>query len=632
MSLPSSHRSIGEKAVTTLPANRSLILADSRYRVDNPADEPYNFTCNLGGTGIYAKEIYYLKLYWNQPIFAHNNTSSELRFQMFGDTATTYIVYATPFLMYTAYDGNPEGTSLLTPQLYSYASNMELGLNGDIRTYPNNTTLINGDGIMRDPLNNIVNMRFRYSPSRGFCIYPEQNFALYPAGYSIKLLPCNYIANAHFVHGFGIFDPAVDDRDYTPYNFFTAAYWSDTTPNLLPMRYIVIQSPELNKDRRMISFHNGNFANFVNELSIFALNPARTGVFHELATGDDATVVSLRDDYTPQRFRISILDEYGDQITCDDPIRNMLNREGIPLDLLSSFLFGPLSNRGKPLITDILTFGFGRIQGGQSPVQPKVMTTKNKNTGYPDSMQWISWPCFYAADNKPNVADIYNTSLGIYSNQSIAPTGNISPNVIGFQRQNLTKQFGGIQFYPATIWKWWPTINSNPGLEMSLPFRQSIVDGHPSGWPPAGVTPYMIMVEWQTGKWIGYTSMPYSQASLFALNVYGNYSTLGGVGCSWTWNPDYPLFNLSPSSFISVAFFYSCVYTDPSSVPQSFENIYAVGDTQPPDFNIYNLRNYPNIQNQYIPPVITPYEFGNPQASALCEELIHEIAAINEYN
>jgi len=629
MALPSSNRSIGEKAITTLPANRSLIIADSRFRVDNPADEPYNFTCNLGGTGIYAKEIYYLKLIWNQPIFAHNNLSSELRFQMFGNTSITYIVYATPFLMYTAYDGNPDGTSLLPPQLYSYASNMELALNGDIRTYPLNTTLINGDGIMRDPFGAVVNMRFRYSPVKGFCIYPEQNFAAYPDGYSIKLLPCNYIANAHYVHGFGVFDPAIDPRDYTPYNFFTAAYWSDATPNLLPMRYIVIQSPELNKDRRMISFHNGNFANFINELSIFSLNPARTGVFHEVSTGDDATVVSLRDDYTPQRFRISILDEFGKQIQCDDPVRNMLNSEGIPLDIMNSFLFGPLTNRGSPTITNYLTFGFVGISGTGGSTQKSVSTLNDKLHPPPIGMATPArLICRLSISSTPDPGFPAKWSP-ISRDFTSAPSGNTNPSEIGFIALNENVDyFSTPALGKASVWKWWPSANSNPGIQLYLQWQFNNV---PAGLSPADTTTYIMMMDATTNAVIGIDYMGISKTTLRVPDADGFFSLNPAVGASWQWNPDYILPPLS-SSFVRVVFSFRCIMQVQTKNPQEFIDFYPALETIPPYFNIFNYVNEPNVQTEYLPPAVSSYVFGNPQASALCEELIHEIAAINEYN
>lgn len=376
----------GEKSVTTLPSNRSIIIADSRFRTNNSNDTPYHFLCKLGGTGIYAKDIYYQKLFWNQPIFSHTANSCELRFQFCQDVnPTVYVVYATPFVMYNTYDGNPPGTSLLAPQPGSYAYNMELALNGDIRTVTQNTTLINGDGILRDVLGNIVTLRFRYSPSRGFCIYPVQNIPLYPLGYTISLLPCDYIKNAHYVHGFGVYDPILHPTDYIPLNMRTTAYWSDCTPNLLPFRYIVIQSSELNKDRRMISFHNGNFANFINELAMFSLNPVRTGVFHEAATGDDTTVVSLRHEYTPQSFHISITDEYGGNIYCSDPIGNMFRNSSLFASptTLQSYLIGPLAGRGDALFMNNLVFGYRASFAGIPGYLPPASEESSYQFGNP---------------------------------------------------------------------------------------------------------------------------------------------------------------------------------------------------------------------------------------------------------
>lgn len=624
MALPSSNRSIGERAITTLPANRSLIVADSRYRVNNPKDEPYDFTCNLGGTGIYAKELYYLKLHWNQPIFAHNNTSNELRFQMNGDESITYIVYATPFLMYTQYDGNKPGTSLLPPKTYSYANDMELALNGDVRTSTDNYDLYNGDGLIRDPNGVIINMRFRYAPSRGFCIYPEQNFVAYPNGYSIRLLPCNYIANAHFVHGFGIFDPAVDPVDYTPYSFFTAAYWSDTTPNLLPMRYIVIQSPELNKDRRMISFHNGNFANFVNELTIFSLNPARTGVTHEVATGDDATVISLRDDYTPQRFRISILDEYGDQIVCDDPIRNLL-ASGVPISDLDSFVFGPLTNRGNHNFTNYLLFGFNTdIITGTQTLEMRV----DYLNAAPNGMFNKTVPVVY--NTSPDISVVnQNTYTPILLTGS--PLVDDGSNNTGFQYLN------GRVFYNSvpglgyvSVFNWWKAKNANPVIQWDSIWFSSVS--------------YLGAVLPQMQIWIGMYAVEFAFQAIGWLHLghnnsppptdsSGNYILPNGVAASWVWNNAFNInFPPDPTIPVKVCFCYVVLHDVLTAAPVILNSTYFLPDTTVPTFRIFN--NYgPAVDVGYIEPTTTlDYPFGNPQASALCEEVIHEISAVNEYN
>ena len=355
---------IGQSSsVRVLPANRSLVTADSRYRDINAveSESPYNFNAKVS-SAIVGKEILYQKLYWDQPLFAHNNLNNELRFQINNDPTVTYVVYATPFTIFTAYDGNAPGTSFLPPKTYSYADGMNQAFNGDVRLLSSNLILANlaqpFPGNLYDANGFQMTVKFLYSPSKGFVITftPSVN-PLIPV-YSILLLPCNYIANAHFVHGFGIFDPYSGTNDFVPRNMWTSAYFSDDTPNLLPTRYVTIRSNELTKDRRMISFQNANTSRFQNELAIIALNPIYSGTFHSESVGDDSTVISKRDDYQPSSFRIQIVGEDGDVLECDDPINNMLGVLGSQYSFVYSYLPGGTNvNRGNYFFMNVLLFG-----------------------------------------------------------------------------------------------------------------------------------------------------------------------------------------------------------------------------------------------------------------------------------
>lgn len=346
-------------SVRTLPANRSYVFADSVYAEEGgDRRNPYDFTCNLSG-GLVGKEIIYSTIYWNQPIFSHNRLNNELRFQINGVTSTTYIIYVTPFLMFNQYDGNPVGTSYLTPQTYSYASNVELALNGDVRTYPNNVTLINGGtGILKDADGHTMHPQFRYSPSRGFVFTfaPSTNNNI-PV-YTVKLLPCSFISGAHFVHGFGI--NSNDSSDFIPRDEWTPAYFSDDTPTLLPFRYIVVSSNEITKERVMPSFQNASSTKTLNEIAIFELNSNFTASYHTKTVGNDATVISKRDDYQPQKIRIRITNEDGKTILPGDPLRSLLGNSSVSLSSRYSFLpNSPTSrqNRGDHTFTNWIVFG-----------------------------------------------------------------------------------------------------------------------------------------------------------------------------------------------------------------------------------------------------------------------------------
>lgn len=625
--LPSSGRSIGEQSTTVLPSNRSIIVADSRFRGENAVDSPYNFNCDLSGTAIYAKEFYYQKLFWNQPIFSHSNDNCELRFQMNGNTAITYVVYATPFITHHEYDGNPPGQSLLTPQLYSYASNMEIGLNFDVRTIPNNTTPANGTGWLVDPTSpaHKITMCFRYAPARGFCIYPLQDSPTNGYYYSIRLVPCSYIAKAHFVHGFGVFNPNVSEIDYVPHDFFSTAIWSDTTPNLLPTRYIVIQSQELNKDRRLISFHNGNFASFVNELGIFSINPSRTGVFHEVGVGDDATVVSMRDEYTPQSFRIQILDERGQVIPCDDPLSNLLSSNGVDPSYTYSYFGGPYQGRGSPDFINYLVFGYRRMEGSLAAAAASgdltyTVAIPNGMKGGEITYQPIDFDTL-------NVAQNLNLGLMVPLVLDGTPLSTLTPNpvpqAVGFNP--ITSNFASFVPNPGhnfTILTWYRDINPNPTARWDLEFQNFFT------FVPANGVAYIYYCIFDAITF----------QVIMALRAFGRptnglaapFIFIGASSANWVINPDYE-FPPSPST-INIGIAVGWV-GKPTGYIGNLNAMYGPATPIPPYFTIECTNNAANTQTEYVPPSTDyAYQFGDPLAGALCEEVIHEIAAVLEYN
>lgn len=624
--LPSSGRSIGEQSVTTLPANRSIILADSRFRGQNILDTPYNFNCDLSGTGIYSKELYYQKLFWNQPLFSHNNASCELRFQVNGDDLTTYIVYVTPFTMFQQYDGNAPGTSLLTPLLYSYAANMEAALNGDIRTYPLNTTLVNGDGKIRDPTapGHSMTIRFRYSPTKGFCCFPLQDSPTAGYYYSIRFLPCSYISKAHFVHGFGVYDPNVTELEYVPHSFFSSSIWSDCSPNLLPTRYIVIQSQELNKDRRLISFHNGNFANFVNELGIFSINPARTGIFHEVGVGDDATVISLRDDYTPQSFRIQILDEFGVLMLTSDPLSAVLQSSAIPPEDAYSFIQGALQGRGNFNFINFLVFGYQRIYNGVSLVGNGTLNSAGAfplagMKGATLSNQTFDYGVF-------NVAENVNLTLTIplwLTSTSLTPSP--VPVGLGFGTSTaLTAPFlnNSAVFGSFTMFRWYPSMNRDFTIQWDFRFS-TFITLNPSSSPSIL---YIIMFDANTFQ-------PIAAAPGESINTGGIFAPIDSYGLGvtgWQFSPSYT-FPPAPAG-INVGFSLAWIVKGGTYVG-SLLSMYPLFSPAP-SFELTNKNDLLNFQADYLPPNDDSgeYDFGNPLANALPEEVIHEIAAILEYN
>ena len=109
-------------------------------------------------------------------------------------------------------------------------------------------------------------------------------------------------------------------------------------------------------------------------------------------------------------------------------------------------------------------------------------------------------------------------------------------------------------------------------------------------------------------------------------------SFMGYSNSGWNRNPNY-VFPSSPASAISVgfAFAYVIVQTGGLIYTAHYADMYSSGSGS---FSISNTSIPSNVQTDYIPPVIETqdYLFGDPLAQALEEEVLHEIAAVLEYN
>ena len=341
--------SLGEQGVHVLPSNQSTLFADSRLR-ENPNSSVMNFKMNCDR--IRMKEFYYNTLYWKQSLYTHNNTNCTIRyqFQTNGVTSPGYVTYAMPFVIYTSFDGNSKGSVFATPNpnVVSYARQMEYALNQDYRLELNNAVSKNvnytGDGW--GPAGGI-NVFFRYNSSGGgFALWalpvnPIDNVTVFPV--SIKILQCSWIQNAYNVHGFGFpypqYQPAnastnptnIQTPTYGPNPNFVSVYYAESQAMLLPFRYIVIQSPELTKDRRIPSFHSGNVSRFNNEIAVFALNLKNVNIWHADRTNDDSTVISIRENYAPESATFIITDEAGTPLTTGTILSTVLNAVQIPV-------------------------------------------------------------------------------------------------------------------------------------------------------------------------------------------------------------------------------------------------------------------------------------------------------------
>lgn len=663
-------------SINILPANRSLVTADSRYRriLDLSVENPYNFTAYVS-SALVGKELIYQKLYWNQPIFCHNNANCELIFQINGDESTTYVVYATPFQMYNQYDGNAPGIPWGVPQAFSYAKNMELAFNGDVRLLGSNMQLCNqsmpNPGYLYDSNGNQMTVYFRYSPVQGFSIsFAPSVPPTAPYCYTIRLLPCSYISGAHYVHGIGIYDENSGSPGYVPRDQWTVAYFSDDTPNLLPFRYITVRSDELTKDRRMISFQNANSSRFQNELAIMALSRDYTGVYHTENVGDDATVISKRDDYQPQTFKMIITDEHGDYLQCDSPISNMLQSTYVNENVKSSFLFGALAGRGDPIITNSLVFGarkpivsvqsFGMANphvsipivianppnGVSDGVSAQSTMFKRPLAIYQIGQTFFQWAASSDLDAYSNFAnpiiitpsqqrayfpatpDSYNyVGLNYVQNPIAAPLAmNACP--VGTVAPALQQIAGS-----TVVWD--PVRNPNPGARFDavITFIQNIAPN------PNPLNTYVFCAAWSytVNDWVMNFTVKTNlfQASTSPIGTVNFYDSTGGGPQAFSLNPEYAPYETQHE----IGFFIICGIFQIVTRPLTCTNNIWINDIgnpivgHPPIFKFYNM-SLIDSQSAYISPTTNEsgYDFGNPLAIAKDEELIHEIGLIMDKN
>lgn len=641
----------GEPSIRTLPANRSLVIADSVFRdAKDRRQGPYDFICKLNGAAMVGNELIYQRLYWSQPLFAHSNASNELRFQINGDTTVTYVVYATPYLMFTQYDGNPPGTSFLPPKPYSYANNLEIGLNMDVRLLTSNYLPINfgtvDQGKLKDANGFNMTFQYRYSPSRGFVLSFVPSINLDIPVYTFRLLPCNYISEAHYVHGMGVITPE-SPTTFVPRDSFTVSYFSDDTPTLLPFRYIVVTSEELNKDRRMLSFQNSASSKFLNELAIIPLNNSYTGCFHSELLREDATVISKRDDYNPQSFRISISNENGDILICDDIINAILsypdNDVLVPGHVKLSFIVGDFANRGNYQFMNTVLFGFYRLPVGlvspaDNPLNARAnysdgMGGFNRNTYIGNLKSFKSmtvsadvllhtngfpFSCFFTLLHEPDAGQngfAQNCPILDFIQTPNAPPGD--PTLIHMRQTNFF-------FYPGT--------NPTPTIAFDLTFRVSAVLP-----PPTGSVIYFWVGFYSNGpnQWLCGAPFPLSIQMAPILGATHTFSSADNphpmvYNMNWDWRS-------IDEHNITIA----VVPWVPSSPFAKLTTLTIDVVNPDPHFVIGSLSTEP-VEDTYVEPVIdlntnqssspATYPFGDPRAAGLCEDLIHEISTYAKIN
>jgi hypothetical protein len=243
---------------------------------------------------------------------------------------------------------------------------MEYALNNDYRRQDNNLLVQTYDGNPGIPAGGVT-VYFRYNSSRGFALWAQPTNALLGANsVQIQIMPCNWISNANSVHGFGFPFPVYQNGTnvpvYGPNPSPQLVYYAEAPPTLLPLRYIAILSPELTKDRRIPSFHSAQTNSFNNEIAIFSLSLKNSGVWHEENTNEDSTVISLRDNYSPQQMTFQMVNDQGKILITGQNLATFLSAVSANTVVSTTNLFSALTqgtyggNRLDPFSMNRLIF------------------------------------------------------------------------------------------------------------------------------------------------------------------------------------------------------------------------------------------------------------------------------------
>jgi len=346
-------------SVILVPPNQTSLLLGSRFRSLN--ESPYDFSTNLTA-GVVARQFTYRMLYWSSSFFTHNLTNIEILLRFQNDDRNTdpnlspytYVAYMQPWTQITTFDGH-EGnynSFMNEPLPGSYAAYLQASLN-DLRKYESNLAhfpvTVNGG--------HTITAKVRFNPSRGFVIWFVDDVTQEEV--SFLMLDCDWINKGHFIHGFGVFDSVYQKWRPLFYNapsaIYRRAYYSDSAPTLLYSRYNIVKSRELNRDRRVQSFCSSQASeDFPQEIALIPNSYQKVGVYHTEYIGEDATVIPVRNGTQAQFVRITIRDEFGNDLISGDPIGNFMADPGVPYSVIYDYFDASSSFQSSNLLNYLI--------------------------------------------------------------------------------------------------------------------------------------------------------------------------------------------------------------------------------------------------------------------------------------
>lgn len=346
-------------SVVLVPPNQTSLLLGSRFRALN--ESPYDFSTNLTA-GVVARQFTYRMLYWSSSFFTHNLTNIEILLRFQNDDRNTdpsvspytYVAYMQPWTQITSFDGHEGNYNSFfnEPLPGSYAAYLQASLN-DLRRYESNLAhfpVTVNDG-------HTITAKVRYNPSRGFVIWFIDDVTQEEVPF--LMLDCDWIDKGHFIHGFGLYD--VTYKKWRPlfYNapsaVYRRAYYSDSAPTLLYSRYNIVKSRELNRDRRVQSFCSSQASeDFPQEIALIPNSYQKVGSFHTEYIGDDATIIPVRNGTQAQFVRITIRDEFGNDLIAGDPIGNFMADPGVPYSVIHDYFDASSSFQSSNLLNYLI--------------------------------------------------------------------------------------------------------------------------------------------------------------------------------------------------------------------------------------------------------------------------------------
>lgn len=297
-------------AVEVVSSNSSLIVADSRYgkaldTLPNGAYiDPSEFICELSQGLNKIIRVQHRTLMWSQALYTHTPFDNQIHMYFQGGDPNGVYMRLTPWLVFNYFAGQVEDEqSFAVPQVETYCWELEEALHNPYTGFNASGNLTGVPGVV--DLNGAAALRVRYKPGVGIYLYTTDPLIPFRIGNDSQ-----WLNEGHFVHGIGTLQP--NGSFGVNANDFVQSYSSSTIPTLALTRYIVINSREINFNRKVSSLTNvitGAFSQ--SEVNIFEIKKERIGRPTILTIEADPTSVNVDPLANTQQIVIFIRDEFG---------------------------------------------------------------------------------------------------------------------------------------------------------------------------------------------------------------------------------------------------------------------------------------------------------------------------------